>query len=130
LRQDAAKKRVLPQGVAHRAARRVFLVGVKNRLMPCELAASVLPALEIAHCKRGHNYPFIIDFLSLQIRLLISPKISRRPNDIRDPLKNSKQFSPSKNTAGKSFSLKSFSVTLTSITELHLANWANYYRLY
>jgi hypothetical protein len=32
------------QGVAHQAARRVFLVGVKNRLMPRELAASVLPA--------------------------------------------------------------------------------------
>jgi hypothetical protein len=38
------KKRVLPQGVAHQAAWRVFLVGVKNRLMPRELAASVLPA--------------------------------------------------------------------------------------
>jgi hypothetical protein len=37
------KKRVLPQGVAHQAARSVFLVGVKNRLMPCELAASLLP---------------------------------------------------------------------------------------
>jgi hypothetical protein len=35
------QKRVLPQGVAHQAARRVFLVGVKNRLMPRELAASV-----------------------------------------------------------------------------------------
>jgi hypothetical protein len=34
-------KRFLPQGVAHQAARRVFLVGVKNRLMPRELAASV-----------------------------------------------------------------------------------------
>jgi hypothetical protein len=30
--------------VAHQAARRVFLVGVKNRLMPRELAASVLPS--------------------------------------------------------------------------------------
>jgi hypothetical protein len=30
------KKRVLQQGVAHQAARRVFLVGVKNRLMPRE----------------------------------------------------------------------------------------------
>jgi hypothetical protein len=40
------KKRVLPQGVAHQAARRVFLVGVKIRLMPRELAASVLPALD------------------------------------------------------------------------------------
>jgi hypothetical protein len=39
------KKRVLPQGVAHHAARRGFLVGVKHRLMPRELAASVLPAL-------------------------------------------------------------------------------------
>jgi hypothetical protein len=38
------KKRVLPQGVAHQAARRVFLVGVKNRLMLLELAASVLQA--------------------------------------------------------------------------------------
>jgi hypothetical protein len=36
------KKRVLPQGVAHQAARRVFLVGVKNRLMPRELAATML----------------------------------------------------------------------------------------
>jgi hypothetical protein len=35
----------MPQGVAHQAARRVFLVGVKNRLMPRELAASVLQAL-------------------------------------------------------------------------------------
>jgi hypothetical protein len=34
LRQDAAKNVV---------ARRVFLVGVKNRLMPRELAASVQP---------------------------------------------------------------------------------------
>jgi hypothetical protein len=39
------QKHVLPQGVAHQAARRVFFVGVKNRLMPRELAASVLPAL-------------------------------------------------------------------------------------
>jgi hypothetical protein len=39
------KKRVLPQGVAYQTARRIFLVGVKNRLMPRELAASVLPAL-------------------------------------------------------------------------------------
>jgi hypothetical protein len=39
------KKRVLPQGVAHQAARRDFLVGVKNRLMPRELAANVLRAL-------------------------------------------------------------------------------------
>jgi hypothetical protein len=39
------KKRFLPQGVAHQWARRVFLVGVKNRLMLHELAVSVLPAL-------------------------------------------------------------------------------------
>jgi hypothetical protein len=39
------KKLVLPQGVAHQAARRVFKVGIKNRLMPRELAANVLPAL-------------------------------------------------------------------------------------
>jgi hypothetical protein len=38
------KKRVLPQGIAHQVARRVFLVGVKKRLMPRELAASVVPA--------------------------------------------------------------------------------------
>jgi hypothetical protein len=38
------KKCVLPQGVPHQATRRVFLVGVRNRLMPHELAASVLPA--------------------------------------------------------------------------------------
>jgi hypothetical protein len=31
--------------MAHQAARRVFLVGVKNRLMTRELAVSVLPAL-------------------------------------------------------------------------------------
>jgi hypothetical protein len=41
----AAKKRVLPQGVAHQAARHIFLLGIKNRLLPRELAASVLPAL-------------------------------------------------------------------------------------
>jgi hypothetical protein len=35
------KKRVLPQGVAHQAARRVFLVGVKNHLMLRELVANV-----------------------------------------------------------------------------------------
>jgi hypothetical protein len=35
----------LPQGVAHQAARHVFLVGVKKRLMPRELAASVLQDL-------------------------------------------------------------------------------------
>jgi hypothetical protein len=38
-----SKKRVMPQGVEHQAARRVFLVGFKNRLMPLELAANVLP---------------------------------------------------------------------------------------
>jgi hypothetical protein len=45
-RRGKKQKRVLPQGVAHQAARRVFLVGVKNRLMLRELAASVLPALD------------------------------------------------------------------------------------
>jgi hypothetical protein len=40
------KKHVLLQGVAHQAARRVFSC-VKNCLMLRELAASVLPALEI-----------------------------------------------------------------------------------
>jgi hypothetical protein len=44
------KKYVLPQGVAHRAARCVFLVGIKNCLMPRELAACVLPALGLVSC--------------------------------------------------------------------------------
>jgi hypothetical protein len=49
LRQDEAKKLLLPQGVAHQAASRVFLVGVKNRLMPRELAAIVLPTLALIY---------------------------------------------------------------------------------
>jgi hypothetical protein len=42
-------RRVLPQGVAHQprvcAAQHAATLGDKNRLMPRELAASVLPAL-------------------------------------------------------------------------------------
>jgi hypothetical protein len=49
------KKCVLPQGVAHQATRRVFLVGVKNRLMPRELAASVLPALVLLPKGQGYQ---------------------------------------------------------------------------
>jgi hypothetical protein len=39
------KSRLAARG-AHQAARRVFLVGVRNHLIPRELAASVLPACE------------------------------------------------------------------------------------
>jgi hypothetical protein len=44
------EKRVLPQGVAHQprvCAQDAARLGVKNRLMPRELAASVLPALDL-----------------------------------------------------------------------------------
>jgi hypothetical protein len=38
------KTHLAARGLAHQAARHIFLVGVKNHLMPRELAASVLPA--------------------------------------------------------------------------------------
>jgi hypothetical protein len=50
------KKRVLPQGAAHQAVRRVFFVGAKNRLVPRELAASVLPALIIFYSEIGITF--------------------------------------------------------------------------
>jgi hypothetical protein len=61
---------VLPQGVAHQAARRVFLVCVKNRFMPRELAASVLPALGRVFHKKPLVFQKIFTGLSRSVKNL------------------------------------------------------------
>jgi hypothetical protein len=54
----AARRGKTRLGVAHQAARRVFLVGVENRSMPRELAASVLPAFRVNIYNSFYRKPY------------------------------------------------------------------------